>query len=220
MRSTHILAAAAGLAALAGPLATTAAAQMSPNGWIIQVQDPILAPAGHSSGLPQSTTIEVYAKFDSAVDYAFAAGLFDLVANEHGDLGVTWTDPMRVAPFDFPPGTPADDGRPETNGASRAKPGQLHFPAIGTIGDDSNPALVWTIEYNATDFRSRFIDLETITDPGAKGFALFDDEFAGTSRRIDASLLMEGMGQIQIIPAPGALACLGLAGLTLVRRRR
>lgn len=217
MRCTQPLATVAGLAALAGPLAATAVAQMSPNGWIIKVQDPILAPPGHSSGLPQSTVIEVCAKFDSAEDFAFAAGLFDFVAGEVGTLA-NWSDNMRVAPFGSI-GSVIDDGTLTTTGATGAKPGQAYFPPL-VPADFSNPALVWTIKYTATDFRERFIDLDTITDLGRKGFALYEEEGSPRSRGVDATLLMEGSGQIQIIPAPGALACLGLAGLVLNRRRR
>lgn len=212
MRITHTLAAAAGLAALAG-LATTAAAQMSPNGWIIEIQDPILAPAGHSSGLPQSTTVEVYAKFDGDLDYAFAAGLFDFVASE-GTLP-NWSFNQRIAPFNAIPGA-IFDGMLLPPEVLDVNPGQLHFPPAGIIGLDDNPALVWTIEYTATDFTERFIDLETVTSR----FDLYIDESLPDSRTLDTSMLMEGMGQVQIIPAPGALACLGLAGLTLLRRRR
>jgi hypothetical protein len=40
------------------------------------------------------------------------------------------------------------------------------------------------------------------------------------SPTLDTIMLMEGMDEIQVIRAPGALACLGSACPTLVRRRR
>lgn len=222
MRCTQVMAIVAGLAALAGPLGQRAQAQMSPNGWIIKVEHPILAPLGHPSGLPQSTVITVCAKFDSAEDYAFAAGLFDFVASE--GMVTNWSANMRIAPFDAggAVGGP-DEGTLMARGARGAKPGQVHFPLPGgggILGDPSNPAEVWTITYTATDFRERFIDLATITDTGLKGFALYEDAATPTSRRIDASLLMEGSGRIQIIPAPGSIAGVGLAWLVIARRRR
>lgn len=219
MRCTQIMATVAGLSALAGPLGQQAQAQMSPNGWIIKVENPILAPAGHPSGLPQSTVITVCAKFDSAEDYAFAAGLFDFVASE--GMVTNWSANMRIAPFDAGGaiGGP-DEGTLMARGARDAKPGQVHFPAGGILGSPSNPAEVWTITYTATDFSERFIDLATATDAGLKGFALYEDATTPRSRRIDASLLMEGSGRIQVIPAPGSIACVGLAWLVIGRRRR
>lgn len=209
---TLTLATAAGLAGLSGPMASTAAAQMAPNGWIIEVQDPILGPVG--SGLPQMTTIEVSAKFDSTVDYAFAAGLFDFVASE-GSLA-NWSNNQRIAPFDTIAGPFNGVLDPSGTRWEGVNPGQLHFPPAGIIGDPSNPALVWSIKYTATDFTPRFIDLETVTSR----FDLYIDAMLPDSRTLDTTLLMEGEGQIQIIPAPGALACLGMAGLAMAYRRR
>ncbi|MFI4915908.1 MAG: hypothetical protein ACIAS6_05295 [Phycisphaerales bacterium JB060] len=200
-----------------GCLASHAHAQTLPNGWQIDVEQPVLAPPGHASGLPQSTTITVRAKFDSATDYAFAAGVFDLVASEAGLAGENWSDNERIAPFDF---AGSSDGTPTDTGAIDATPGQFHNPDLGFVGDPSNPAAVWRITYTATDFAPRLIDLDTRTDAGPKGFVLFDDPDAGTSRRVDPSMLMEGSGQIEIIPAPGVLALALPAGLAMTRRRR
>jgi len=210
MRSTHILAAAAGLAALASPLTATAADQMSSYGWIIRVQDPVLAPAGHSSGLPQMTTIEVYAKFDDLEHYAFAMGDFDFIASENGIAGVNWIDNTLVAPFDL-----GAAGLLQDNGAVNIMPGQLHFPPA-IIGDDSNIALVWTINYTATDFTKRAIDFGTLT----RQFAVYDDAFTDSLSFVDPVNLWEGEGGFRIIPAPGAAALLGLGGLIASRRRR
>lgn len=211
MRCRQIMATVAGLAALAGPLGQQARAQMAPNGWIITVQDPILGPVG--SGLPQMTTIEVRAKFDSAVDYAFAAGLFDFVASEEG----AWSNNELIGPFDFSGTSPGISG---PTGATGVTPGQLHFPVASIRGDPSNPALVWSIKYTATEFTPRFIDLDTVTDPGPKGFHLYTDIDRSQSRQVDLSMLMEGSGRFQIIPAPGSIACVGLAWLVIGRRRR
>lgn len=212
MRSLHVPVCFAGLAALASPLAQTAQAQMSPNGWIIKVRDPILAPVGHPSGLPQSTVIEVCAKFDADLYHAFAGGAFDFLSGETSAPS-DWSGNVLIAPFNpigTNPGTLSAGG----DGATGIVAGQVFFPPL-IIADTSNPALVWSITYTASDFTERFIDLETLT----RRF----DAYIGTlgeSRTLDVSTLMEGTGRIQIIPAPGALGCLGLAGFALVRRRR
>jgi hypothetical protein len=212
MRRIHTLAAIAGLAALTGPLTQTALAQMSPNGWIIKVRDPILAPVGHPSGLPQSTVIEVCAKFDADLYHAFGAGTFDFLASETSAPS-DWSANMLIAPFNVD-GTNPGTLSPGGDGATGVTPGQIFFPPL-LPADTSNPALVWSITYTASDFTERCIDLETLT-------TRFDVYIGtlGESRSLDVSMLMEGTGKIQIIPAPGALGCLGLAGLTLVRRRR
>ncbi|UYV12348.1 MAG: hypothetical protein NCW75_13735 [Phycisphaera sp.] len=157
------------------------------------------------------TTVEVYAKFDSAVDYAFAAGIYDFIANEAGG----WSDNTLVVPFG-PNETSASVSLPGDPDATSATLGQIYFLPAGIFADPTNPALVWTMKFTATEFTPRFIDLETITSR----FALYIDGALPDSRSLDTALLMEGSGQIQIIPVPSALACLGLAGLTLVRRRR
>ena len=188
-------------------------------GWEISVADPTLGPLG--SGFPQSTTITVSAKFDDGVDYAFASGLFDLVGTDPlgpGIAGVNWTANGLLAPFDF---SGTSDGVLTGTGAMGVLPGQLHAPFVGSIGDATNPAVVWTIDYTATDFSAdRVMPLETITDPGSKGFWVYESVGGSASRQIDVGSLMEGMGEIRIVPAPASLALLGLAASACPRRRR
>lgn len=208
MQPIEMLTVLAGMAALAGPLAQNTKAQMAPNGWIIEVHDPILAPPGHSSGLPQSTLITIKAKFDSSEYYAFAAGRFDFVASESGG----WSGNSLLAPFD---GMGTRPGILSPTGTTDVITGQMHFPPF-TVGDPSNPADVWTIMYTATEFTPRFIDLETLTSR----FDLYIAAASAESRPLRTSMLMEGDGRIQIIPAPGSIACVGLAWLVIGRRRR
>lgn len=204
-------------------LAVTAASPMAFGqlyGWEISVDDPILGPV--TSIYPQSTTITVSAKFDDSVDFAFASGLFDLVGTDPlgpGVAGVNWTANGLITPFDF---SGTSDGVLTGTGAVDVQPGQLHAPFIPTIGVSDNPAAVWTITYTATDFSAdRLMPLETNTDPGSKGFWVYESATGSTSRQISASLLMEGMGEIRIVPAPASLGLLGLAaGALCVRRRR
>ncbi|MFI4917202.1 MAG: PEP-CTERM sorting domain-containing protein [Phycisphaerales bacterium JB060] len=188
-------------------------------GWEISVDDPTLGPLG--SGFPQSTTITVSAKFDGSADYAFASGLFDLVGTDPlgpGVAGVNWTANGLISPFDF---SGTSDGVLTGTGAMDAQPGQLHAPFAGSIGLSDNPVAVWTIDYTATDFSAdRFMPLATITDPGGKGFWVYETAAGSTSREIDAALLMEGAGRIRIIPAPATLGLLSLAAGTLGLRRR
>ncbi|MEQ8317579.1 MAG: PEP-CTERM sorting domain-containing protein [Phycisphaerales bacterium] len=189
-------------------------------GWEISVDDPILGPV--TSAFPQSTTITVSAKFDDSVDYAFATGLFDLVGTDPlgpGIAGVNWTTNGLISPFDF---SGTSDGVLTGTGAMDVLPGQLHAPFIPTIGVSDNPVAVWTINYTATDFSAdRVMPLETITDPGSKGFWVYESLAGSASRQIDVGSLMEGMGEIRIVPAPASLGLLGLAaGALCVRRRR
>ncbi|MEQ9096642.1 MAG: PEP-CTERM sorting domain-containing protein [Phycisphaerales bacterium] len=190
-------------------------------GWEISVGDPTLGPLG--SGFPQSTTITVSAKFDDTVDFAFASGLFDLVGTDPlgpGIAGVNWTANGLLTPFDF---SGTSDGVLTTTGAMGVLPGQLHLPLPGggTVGDSSNPAVVWTIDYTATDFSTdRIMPLETITDPGPKGFWVYTSASGSSSRQISTALLMEGMGEIRIIPAPASLGLLAVAAGTMAVRRR
>ncbi len=202
-----------GVSALAVVFAGSAAhAQMPAEGWLLDVQDPVLAPVGHASGLPQSTVITLRAKFDDATDYAFAAGELDFIADELGIAGTNWTDNMLIAPFDVD-GTYEGDLEPD--GASGILLGQLHFPGAGIFADTSNPVDVWRIEYTATDFTPRVIDLTTLTSR----FDVYIDS-TGLSRTVDPGSLMEGTGEIRIIPAPATLALGAMAGLVAVRRRR
>lgn len=188
-------------------------------GWEISVADPILGPV--TSAFPQSTTITVSAKFDDTVDHAFASGLFDLVGTDPlgpGIAGVNWTTNGLITPFDF---SGTSEGVLTTTGAMGVLPGQLHFPIGGTFGDTMNPVAVWTIDYTATDFSAdRVMPLETITDPGPKGFWVYESGAGSASRQIDVGSLMEGSGMIRIIPAPAAIGLLGLAAATLAVRRR
>jgi|GEM_PF-1269391 len=206
--NTHgILAVVAAVAA-----ASAANAHMPAEGWIIDVHDPVLAPVGHPSGLPQSTVITLRAKFDGATDYAFAAGELGFIASEFGTAGTNWINNVLISPFD-PLGT--SPGTLEPDGASAVNPGQLHFPTAGIFADTSNPADVWQIEYTATDFTPRVIDLSTLTNR----FDVYIDA-TGLSRTVAIASLMEGSGRIEIIPAPTTLAIGLMAGLVSVRRRR
>lgn len=211
MRILHTCGTRTGLAAVA-VVAAAGAASAQVEGWIIDVQDPVLAPVGHASGLPQSTVVTVRAKFDSSTDYAFAAGELDFIANELGIAGTNWTNNVLISPFD---GTGTSPGTLEADGASDIILGQLHFPTAGIYADTSNPIDVWQIEYTATDFTPRVIDLSTLTSR----FDVYIDS-TGLSRSVAIGSLMEGTGEIRIIPAPGALALGAVAGLVAVRRRR
>ncbi|MFI4881929.1 MAG: PEP-CTERM sorting domain-containing protein [Phycisphaerales bacterium JB064] len=189
-------------------------------GWEISVDDPTLGPLG--SGFPQSTTITVSAKFDDSVDFAFATGLFDLVAADPlgpGVAGVNWTANGLLTPFDF---SGTSDGVLTGTGAMGVQPGQLHAPFAGSIGVSANPVAVWTIDYTATDFSlDRVIPLDTVTDPGSKGFWVYSSAAGSGSRQIDVGSLMEGAGMIRVVPAPATLGLMGLALVGIsVRRRR
>ncbi|MFG0283862.1 MAG: hypothetical protein ACF8R7_05525 [Phycisphaerales bacterium JB039] len=201
--------------ALGAAAALSASAAAQSYGWDIDVASPTLGPVG--SGLPQATLITIKAKFDATSDYAFAAGLFDLVAGESGTAGVNWKTNTLLSPFDA---TGTFAGTLAADGATGVKPGQIHFPLASIIGDSSNPAPVWTITYAATDFTPRSISLATVTDPGSKGFSVYDSATTGASHQIPLSSLVEGSGKITIVPGPAPLTLLALGALCAGARRR
>ncbi|MCH7792036.1 MAG: PEP-CTERM sorting domain-containing protein [Planctomycetes bacterium] len=168
-------------------------------------------------GVSETTTISLWAIWvDPAMDWVIGAGNYDLNASETG-----WVAGAEVDVLEGPASSVGVLAGASYTGASN---GQLHIPIIGFIGVQDNPILYATYEWTTTDFTIRTIDLTTSGtfqfqvaewgDPfgspptGGRTFQLWPDDFT------------PGSGSFEVIPAPSALALLGLGGLVALRRRR
>ncbi len=189
------------IAAFAGAavgIATMASATVTPNTYEIRVSNPV-------SPTMTSTSVEVYAQWDSDLYYAFAAAEWSLRGDTTGDFSgpaSAFTGPGQI------------DGTPDNGDVLGIITGQIQFPAAGIFADRSDPILIWSGTWSTTDFTARTVDLATETDR----YNLYLDE-TGLSSDVTPTVL-EAAGQIQVIPAPASLALLGLGGLAAARRRR
>lgn len=152
-----------------------------------------------------STTVEVYADWDSDLYYAFAAAEWALRGDGTGDFSgpaSAFTDPGQ------------DGGTPMSGDVMDIVTGQLQFPPGGIFADTSDPILIWSATWSTTDFTARTVDLATET---ARYNLYLDD----TGLSVDVTTtVIEAAGQIEVIPAPASLALLGLGGFVAARRRR
>ena len=188
----------AGIAGAALGLASMASASVTPNTYEIRVSNPV-------SPSNPSTTVEVYADWDSDLFYAFAAAEWSL----RGDMTGDFSGPASAF------GDPGqENGTPMDGDVLDIVTGQLQFPPGGLMADTSDPVLIWSATWSTTDFTARTVDLATETDR----YSLYVDE-TGLSEDVTTTVL-EGAGQIEVIPAPASLALVGLGGLVAARRRR
>lgn len=189
------------IAAFAGAavgIAAMASATVQPNTYEIRVSNPV------SPGTP-SATVEVWADWDADLFYAFAAANWSLLGDTSGDFSgpmSAFTDPGQ------------DDGTPMDGDVLDIITGQLQFPAGGLMADTSDPVMIWSGTWSTTDFTARTVDLATDTDR----YSLYLDD-TGLSSDVTPTVI-EGAGEIIVIPAPASLALVGLGGLVAMRRRR
>jgi hypothetical protein len=189
------------IAAFAGAVAGVAAmasATVQPNTYEIRVSNVV------TPGTP-STTVEVWADWDSDLFYAFAAAEWHLRGDMTGDFSgpaSAFTDPGQNG------GTPMDGD------VLDIVTGQLQFPAGSIFADTSDPILIWSGTWSTTDFTARNVDLATET----LRYNLYLDD-TGLSSDVTATVI-EAAGQIEVIPAPASLALIGLGGMVALRRRR
>ncbi len=189
------------IAAFAGAaigVAAMTSATVTPNTYEIVVSNPV-------SPTTPSTTVEVYAQWDSELFYAFAAAEWSLRGDTTGDFSgpaSAFSDPGQF------------DGTPDNGDVMDIITGQLQFPPASVFADTSDPILIWSGTWSTTDFTARTVDLTT--DTGR--YSLYLDD-TGMSRDVTPTVL-EATGQIRVIPAPASLALLALGGLAAVRRRR
>lgn len=186
-----------GIIALLG-VAGLATAAFGQAGWNIAVSNNITGPGNNSA------VVTISARFSPA-DHAFGAALFDVNASEVG--WVAGTNEVILPP-------PANPGT--INGASITgiTAGQIHFPPV-VLANTANPIAAWRATWSTNNFSPRTVDITTRT-------TRFDVYLSPTTPQSESRLagLMEGSGRIQIIPAPSALALLGMGGLVAARRRR
>ncbi len=189
------------IAAFAGAIvgvAAMASATVQPNTYEIRVSNIV------SPGTP-STTVEVWADWDSELFYAFAAAEWNLRGDMTGDFSgpaSAFTDPGQ------------EGGTPMVGDVMDIVTGQLQFPTGGLLADTADSILIWSGTWSTTDFTARTVDLATETSQ----YSLYLNE-AGLSSDV-TSTVIEAAGQIQVIPAPASLALLGLGGMAAARRRR
>lgn len=185
-----------GITALVG-VAGLATAALGQAGWNISVSNNITGPGQNS------TVVKVSARF-SPSDHAFGAALFDVVAGETG-----WSNNELILVA-----TGTNPGVIDGARVNAVTAGQIHFPPL-VFANTENPIDVWRATWSTNDFSPRQVQLRTET-------RRFDVYISATTPQSESRLagLLEGSGQITIIPAPSALALLGMGGLIAARRRR
>lgn len=189
------------IAAFAGAalgLAAMASATVQPNTYDIRVSN-VVSPS------QPSATVEVWADWDSDLFYAFAAAEWNLRGDATGAFSgpsSAFTDPGQ------------DAGTISGGDVIDIVTGQLQFPPGSIFADTSDPIMIWSGTWSTSDFTARTVDLSTETGR----YSLYLDD-TGLSSDVTATVI-EGAGQIEVIPAPASLALLGLGGLAAVRRRR
>jgi hypothetical protein len=171
----------------------------------IEIDRPVLMPG-------ESTTVRLWAGFDSGRDFAMGRIATDLLADSGGvDIAGAWSDVDLIPPMDWIATTP---GVPEAGGYSGVVAGQWHWWQMPFETDTSDPIAFWEATFTApTDSGAFIVDLSTMT-------ILFDVYFgaysSGTESRLDG--LTEGAGRITVVPAPAS--GLVLLGVLAMRRRR
>lgn len=179
-------------------LATVPTAHAQVNGYDIVVGGVV------SPGSP-STSVQVWADWDSAAGfYAFAAAEYDLLGDATGSFSAPTLELPDLGQF---AGTPAGGD------VLGVVVGQLHFPTIGAFADTSDPLLVWSGTWSTTDFTPRLVDLTTDTF----AYSLYLDATGASGGFLPT--VVEGMGRIQVVPAPASLALIGLGVVAALRRR-
>ncbi len=149
-----------------------------------------------------SVEVTISMMFDPQ-DYAFAAALFSLQADEAG-----WSNNTVLLP---PPGNPGTIVGGSINGITL---GQIHFPPV-VIANPENPIDLFRATWTTSDFTVRPVDVRTVTTR----YDVYIDVNSPVSQSRLAGL-MEASGEIRIVPAPSALALLGLGAFVAGRRRR
>ena len=184
---------------------SSAANAQTPGEVIIEIDEPVLAPG-------DSTTVRLWAGFDSTQDFAMAGVATSLLADSGGvDIASAWSDVGLVFPMNGPGTT---SGTPDDGGYAGIIAGQLNFPPGMIPADDSDPIAFWEATFTApTDAGAFAVDLSTQT----MAFAVYiERDSARSESRLDG--LTEGAGRIVVVPAPAS--AMVLIGVFVLRRRR
>lgn len=175
-------------------------------GWVIAVNYGNGYGAGGTvnPGNP-SAKVRISAKF-SPNDYAVAGVNVNVSAGDG-----SWSNNVNIAPMT----TGSNPGTIVGSNVNGIIGGQLNFPAAGIFANPANPIHTWEATWSTGDFTLRTVALSTRT----VRFDVYADRNSPSSGS-RMSGLMEGSGGIDVVPAPSALALLGLGGLVAGRRRR
>lgn len=175
------------------------------NAWRFEVE--YSDPAGVINSLDDTARVTLWAGFDENL-YAFAGGVLSVNGDDPRDAGV-WSFIERLLKG---PGT--RDGLAGGGWVTDIITGQLHFPSANIFADTSNPIEAWTAVWQTEDLAPRTVMLGTFTSK----FDIYTNDAGVSDQFIDT--LMEGIGEIRVVPAPaGAGVLVALAGLFVPRRR-
>lgn len=187
----------------------TATANMAhaqdPGEVIIEIDEPVLAPG-------ESTTVRLWASYDSTRDFAMGVVATSLLADSGGvEITDAWSDAALVGRMDWIGTTP---GVPEAGGYTGIIAAQFHWWQDPLATDRSDPIAFWEATFTApTDAGALTVDLSTITTRFEVWYSV---DSSILESRFDG--LTEGSGRITVVPAPAS--ALVLLGLLAARRRR
>ncbi len=187
-------------AALALPVVAT-----GQNSWMIDIR--YSDPAGVINSLDDTATVTIWAAWDPA-NYAFLGSELNVNAADPWVAG-SWSGNialLRSGGF--------RDGTIEGSQVRDIKTVQLHLPDAGIYADPANPIAAWTATWRTSELTLRSIPVTT----DSKDYWLYLNEQGQWSDLIDS--LDEGVGVINVVPAPGACALVGVAVVAMTRGKR
>jgi MYXO-CTERM domain-containing protein len=164
--------------------------------------------------------------FGSGTVRGFGSAFLDL----HGTGGAegSWNvDPNGTTPrgVDGTWDLAGAEGTPENGGADLTNIQMGQFPPTAGAINTTNPVnAIWTGEWTPNDFSARTVSFSLAGNAAAGAFIssvmLKLNNTLAAGVYVDAAHLNLGTVNVQVAPAPGSLALLGLGGLVAGRRRR
>ena len=161
-------------------------------------------PGGNTYNGGANVKVELWANFNSTTHMAWAGSAVAV----NGDASGAFSNVALGNPVP-PPGT--TPGTPSGGNVGGIVAGQLHFPPL-FFANTANPILIWSGEWSTGNLTARTVDLSTLSTK------LTNYLPSGSSQNLTG--WDEAKGTIEVVPAPSALALLGLGGLVAGRRRR
>ena len=178
---------------------------------VVALAGSALAQNGLSFNFPNGNTYDGNAAVKVEVYAHYTAGQFMAWAGwagaVNGDASGSFANLALGNPVP-PPGTSAGSAGSSVGGIIA---GQLHFPPL-FFANTANPILIWSGEWSTGNLTARTVDLSTLSTK------LTNYLPSGSSQNLTG--WDEAKGTIEVVPAPSALALLGLGGLVAGRRRR